>query len=232
MQPHLYLVRLTIGLLTVLALSVTPAMAQEHPDASGRPAAHAGAGEVAHGEPAGVAEQGEEVHGEPNILAGDFGNIFFTLLIFLIVVFLLGKYAWKPVLNVLQERENTIRESLEHARREREEANRVLEKYTRQIEQARTEARGILDIGRRNAEEVRRRIQVEAREGAGQLVERAKREIRLATDAAKKEVYDLAAELAVDVAGRIIRKKLSAQDHKDLVAESLERMRAEDAKMN
>lgn len=178
--------------------------------------------------PALAAEHGET----PSLFAGSLGNVVWTLVIFGLVIFFLGKFAWGPILNVLHERERKIRESLEAAKAEREEAERVLEKYTQQIEQARSEASKIVDAGRRNAEEVARRVQEEARAEGAQMVERAKREIKLATDAAKKEVYDIAAELAVDVAGRIIKKKLSPQDHKDLVAESLERMKATEAKLN
>jgi len=175
-----------------------------------------------------LAAEGEK----PDIFTGGIGNAIVTLVVFVAVVVILGKYAWPPLMRVLREREQTIRESLEHARREREEAERVLEKYTRQIEQARTEASEIVEAGRRSAAEVGRRVQEEARREGAQMVERARREIGLATDAAKKEVYDLAAGLAVDVAGRIIRKELSPRDHKELVEESLARMRAEDAKMS
>jgi F-type H+-transporting ATPase subunit b len=169
---------------------------------------------------------------KPDIFEGGIGNAIVTLVIFVAVVVILGKYAWPPLMRVLAEREQTIRESLEDARREREEAQVLLAKYTEQIEAARTEATGIVDAGRRNAEEVARKVQEEARKEAGEMVNRALREIQLATDTAKKEVYDVAAELAVDVAGRIIRKKLSPEDHQELVEESLERMRAEDAKLN
>ena len=170
--------------------------------------------------------------GEPNLFAGGLGNALVTLIVFAVVVFVLGKYAWPPLLRVLDEREKTIRESLEAAKAEREEAERVLEKYTQQIEQVRGEASKIIEAGRRNAEELSRRIQEQARDEAGQMVERARREIRLATDTAKKEVYDIAAELAVDVAGRIVRKKLSAADHQELVTESLERMKNQESKLN
>jgi F-type H+-transporting ATPase subunit b len=182
---------------------------------------------------AGSAVVAQDAHGEqPDIFAGTIGNAIVTLVIFALVVFILGKYAWPLILHGLNEREKRIRESLEDARREREEAERVLEKYTQQIEQARTEASAIVDVGRRNAQEAGRRVQEEARQEAAEMVERARREIRLAADAAKKEVYDLAAELAVDVAGRIIRKKLSPGDHKELVQESLERMKAQEPEMN
>ena len=180
-----------------------------------------------------MASAAEQPHGEqPSLFAGSLGNSIVTLIIFGLVVFILGKFAWPHLMHVLAEREQTIRESLEDAKREREQAEVLLEKYRQQIEQARVEASEIVDGGRRNAEEVGRRVQEEARREAGQMVERAKREIQLAADAAKKDVYDLTAELAVDVARRIVRKELSPEDHKDLVAESLERMRKRDAKLN
>ncbi len=176
-----------------------------------------------------ASESGEA---EPSIFAGNLGNALITLVIFSTVLLILGKAAWPHLLRVLAEREQTIRESLEDAKREREAAEVLLRKYQEQLEQARVEATELVDAGRRNAEEVGRRVQEEARQEAAQMVERAKREIQLAADAAKADVYGLTAELAVDVARRIISKELSAADHKDLVSESLERMRARDAKLN
>lgn len=170
--------------------------------------------------------------GEPTIFEGTIGNFLITLIIFGLVIFTLGKFAWPHLTRVLAEREQTIRESLEDAKREREQAEELLRKYQQQLELARAEATELVDAGRRNAEEVGRRVQEEARQEAAQMVERAKREIKLAADAAKADVYELTAELAVDVARRIIRKELSAADHKDLVTESLERMRQRDAKLN
>jgi F-type H+-transporting ATPase subunit b len=176
-----------------------------------------------------AAEPGGE---SPNLFAGTIGNAVVTLIVFGLVIFILGKFAWPHLMHVLAEREQTIRESLEDARREREQAEELLEKYRQQIEQARVEATEIVDAGRRNAEDVARRVQEEGRREAAEMVERAQREIQLAADAAKKDIYDLSAELAVDVARRIIRKELSSEDHEDLVAESLERMRERDAKLN
>ena len=181
----------------------------------------------------GAALAAEEGHGEPpNLFAGTPGNVLVTLVIFGIVVFMLGKYVWPPMMSVLEKREQTIRESLEDAKREREAAEDLLKKYTEQIEKAKSEAAEIIEKGRRNGEDVSRRIQEEARKEAQATVERGLREIQLAADAARKDVYDLASQLAVDVAGRIIKKELSAKDHEKLVAESLDRMRQSGAKMN
>jgi len=83
-----------------------------------------------------------------------------------------------------------------------------------------------VDEGKRDAEVAARRVQDEARREAEQTLERARREIQLAADAAIRALYDQAAALAIDVAGRIIRKDLNAADHRALVDEALQQMQA------
>lgn len=174
----------------------------------------------------------ESPGGQPNLFAGTPGNILVTALIFGVVVLVLGKFAWPPLMRVLEERELTIRESLEDAKRERAEAAVLLRQYTEQIERAKVEAAEIIENGRRKAADIGRRLQDDARKEAQATVDRGVREIQLAAEAAKREVYDMAAQLAVDVAGRIIHKQLSVEDHEKLVAESLEIMRRSGANMN
>lgn len=161
---------------------------------------------------------------EPGLFDADIGNFIFTLIIFGLVVYLLGKFAWKPLLNVLNEREQTIRSSLETARQERETAERLLAEYRTQLEKARDEAAAIIAEGRRDGEVLRQHMREDAQKESEQIITRAKREIQLATDSARKELHDEASELAVRVAGRIIRKELSAADHRALVTESLNEM--------
>lgn len=169
---------------------------------------------------------------ENNIFNADIGNFVITLLIFGAVVLILGKFAWKPILNVLHEREETIRSSLESAKREREQAARLLHDYEAQLAKARTEATEIVAEGRRDAEVLRSKLKEDAHKEADELIARAKREIQLATDTARKELHDEASELAVRVAGGILRKKLEPADHRDLVAESLKEMQAAKTSMN
>ncbi|MCH8807606.1 MAG: F0F1 ATP synthase subunit B [Planctomycetes bacterium] len=171
--------------------------------------------------------------GEPNIFAGGIGNAIVTLIIFGSVVLILKKFAWGPTLDVLQKREAAIRDSLETARQEREAAEKLLVQYQAQIDKAREEATAVIEKGKRDAEVVRRRMQEDARKETDEMLARARREITLAKDTAVKELYDQTAALAVQVAGGIVKRTLSAEDHKDLVAESLERMKAsEEAKLN
>ena len=89
---------------------------------------------------------------------------------------------------------------------------------------ARAEATAIVDEGRRDAEVVKRRIEEEAKSEAKAILERGKREIAIATDTAVKELYTLGAKLAIEVAGRILRKELNPHEHERLIVESIDEL--------
>ena len=169
--------------------------------------------------PLGAAEGADE-----NIFAGDLGNMVWTVLIFGAVVFVLGKFAWGPLLASLQEREGFIRDSLEKAKVDRESAEARLKEYSDKLDEARAEASAIVEEGRRDADVVRARIEEDARAEADKMLERAKREIDIATQTAVKELYTTSAGLATDMASRIIKRELGPQDHDRLIAESLEEL--------
>jgi F-type H+-transporting ATPase subunit b len=171
-----------------------------------------------------AAEAAEHAEESPSLFAGDIGNAVWTLVIFALVVLILGKFAWGPVLKGLQARETFILESLEKAKRERVEAETRLREYEEKLAQARTEATAIVEEGRRDSEILKNKILQEARHEAEQERERTKREIRIATDTATKELYALSARLATDMAGRIIRKELTPQDHERLIADSIQEL--------
>lgn len=160
--------------------------------------------------------------GENNLFAGDVGNAIWTLVIFLLVVFVLGKFAWGPILNTLQTRESFIHDALAKAKRDRDEAEARLREYEARLASARTEATAIVDEGRRDAEVVKRRIEADAKAEGDKIIERAKREIQIATDTATKELYQLSARLATDMASRVVGRELTAQDHDRLIAEAID----------
>lgn len=160
--------------------------------------------------------------------AGDIGNALWTVVIFGVVLFVLGKYAWGPILQTLQGREDFIRESLEKARHDREEAEARLREYVEKINSARSEATAIVDEGRRDAEVVKRRIEEDARAEAERIVERGKREIAIATETAVKELYTTSARLATEIAARVLKREIAPQDHERLVADAIEGLAAAD----
>lgn len=164
----------------------------------------------------------EAEHEAPSLFAGDLGNSVWTLLIFVVVLVVLGKFAWGPILSALQTRENFIREALEKAKREREEAEERLREYEARLAGARAEASAIVDEGRRDAEAVKRRIEEDAKHQADLMIERAKREIQIATDTATKSLFTLSAKLATEMAARVLGRELTAQDHERLIAEGID----------
>ncbi len=157
-----------------------------------------------------------------NPFAGDFGNALWTLVIFGLVLVVLGKFAWGPILNTLQARETFIREALETAKRDRDESELRRKEYEDRLAQARAEATAIVDEGRRDAVAVKQRIEEDAKHESDKMIERAKREIQIATETATKELYQLSTRLATDMAGKVIGRELTAQDHDRLIAEALD----------
>lgn len=165
----------------------------------------------------------QEQVGDP-LFVGDIADFVWTLLIFIMTLWVLRRFAWRPLLDILQRRENLIRDSLETAVRNQEAAAAQLQEYEQKLSQARQEASALVEEGRRDAEAVRRRVDEEARRNAEALFERAQREIRLARDSALRDLYDQSAHLATDLAGQILLRRLSEEDHHRLVEEALQQM--------
>lgn len=182
----------------------------------------------AHGDaPKAAAHEGEahgdDAHGadKPTLLQWDFGSAFWSVIVFVILLVILRATAWKPILVGLQQREMFIADSLARAKHEREESEKLLAEYARKIHDARHEASVIVDEGRRDAEEVRKRVHAEAKAEADAIVARARRDIQIATDDALKKLQDQTVMLAANMASKIVRKELSAGDHQRLLQESL-----------
>lgn len=171
---------------------------------------------------AAVAEEGGHGgEGSINIFAGDVGNALWTLVIFLVLLWVLGKYAWGPVLSGLQGREEFIRGALEQAKQDRDAAEARLAEYEAKLATARHEVEAILDEARRDADVVRRREEEKAKEEAERMIARARREIEIASETAVKDLYARATQLATEAASRILGRELNPEDHERLVRESI-----------
>lgn len=156
-----------------------------------------------------------------NIFGGDLGNAIWTLVVFGVLYVVLSKFAWPKILDGLQERENFIRESLDKAKHDRDEAKSILARYEGKLAEARAEATKIVEEGRRDAEAVKQRIEQKGREEADKSLERAKREIGIAKETAIKELYTLSGRLATDIAAKIVERELKPEDHEKLVRQAL-----------
>lgn len=162
--------------------------------------------------------------GESNLFAGDIGNAVWTLVIFLLVIVVLGKFAWGPLLSGLQQREEFIRRSLQEAKEDREAAEARLQEYEEKLTGAGVEASAIIEQGKNEGDKLRAGIEEKARDEADNMVERARREIDLAKQTAIKELYATSSELATEIASRIVQRELNPEDHEKLISDSIKEL--------
>ena len=153
--------------------------------------------------------------------AGNVGNAIWTLAIFIIVVIVLGKFAWGPVLALLQQREEFIRGSLSEAKRARDEAEARLNEYLAKLQSAQREAATIIEQARRDAERLREELNQQSRAGAERIVTNAERQIQLETARALQQIRLEAADLSVMIASKLIQRNLSKEDNERLIEDAL-----------
>ena len=153
--------------------------------------------------------------------AGNIGNALWTLVIFVLVVAVLGKFAWGPVLKLLQDREEFIHKSLVDAKRDREEAEARLKEYEDKLKAARGEAIALMDEARRDSERLREDLRQKARAEADTIVKNAERQIQLETDRALQQIRNEAVDLSVLIASKIVGRNLSKEDNERLIDETL-----------
>lgn len=156
------------------------------------------------------------------LLRPELGTIFWMLLSFLTILFVLGKYAWKPILRMLKDRETSIADALSAADRAREEMAKLQADNDRVLAEARRERDQML----KEAREVKDKIIAEAKEQAqieaAKMVENAKLAIENEKAAALSEIKVKVTNLSVSIAEKILAKELSDKSkYEDFVNQSL-----------
>jgi F-type H+-transporting ATPase subunit b len=154
--------------------------------------------------------------------------LLWTLAVFLLLLFILTRYAWRPMLEGLQRRDETIRGALDEAQRARDEAQRTRAELGQQLARANEQVRATLDEGRRAAERTTHEMTSKARAEIQAERERLHREIESARDQALEQISGQTAHLASLVVGKAIRRQLnlSPQEQRQLVEEALARGKA------
>ena len=141
--------------------------------------------------------------------------------VFMLLLGLLSAFAWKPIMQGLEKREQGIADMISSTQAANEDAKRMLASYERRLAEATDEVRGMLEEARRDADSTRQAIVAEARKAAEEEQARARHEIGLAKDDALAQIADRAADLAVEVAGKFLRDKLGRDDQARLVRDSV-----------
>ena len=151
-----------------------------------------------------------------------FPSLAIYLVNFLLVLLLLYLFAYKPILRLMDQRAERIRESLEAADTARQEAASSQEAIQEQVTEARREGQRIMDPAREASERFRTEEMDKARQEAEAFVERAKEDIARERDTALQEVRASFGDLAITAAERVIRSSLDRQAHEELINQVLE----------
>ncbi|MCC7417630.1 MAG: F0F1 ATP synthase subunit B [Acidobacteria bacterium] len=156
----------------------------------------------------------------------DPGLFIWTIVTFLVLVAVLAKFAWGPLLKMLDSRHETIRRSLDDAEQARVELERLQGQSIEIVRQARIEAEAIISASRTDAGRLREEMRQKAKAEADALVKSAERQIQLETTRALQQIRHEAVDLSVMIASKILQRNLSKEDNQRLIDETLQQVEA------
>lgn len=145
------------------------------------------------------------------------GLIFWTAVTFIILLLVLKKMAWKPILSSLSERENFIKDSVERAETAKKEAEEILEENKKNLAKAEEEAQKVIAQGREYAENLKTQIIEESKTEAKKLIDDASVEIERKNIEAFNNLKGEIASIAIDAAEKIIRENLDKEKQEKIV---------------
>ncbi len=170
------------------------------------------------------AESAEEQHGDPNPLVVDPDLAIFTGVIFIALFLVLRAFAWPQITAALEERERKIADHIAASEALHADAKRLLAEHEAKLAAAAGEVRALLDEARRDAEHTKKSIEAEGQKAAKEELDRALREIRRARDASVQDLAVSSANMAIDLAQKIIREKLTPETNNQIVRDAIAKL--------
>ena len=159
----------------------------------------------------------------------DPGLFIWTILTFVLISIILAKFAWKPLLAMLEERNKSIEDSLLSAEKARKELENINQESESILTKAKTEAQLIISEAKSAAENLKEDITSKAKKEADGQIEKAKVQINVEKDKAMQEIRKEVVNLSINVAEKIIKKNLSKEDNAELISISLESIESYEA---
>lgn len=157
----------------------------------------------------------------PGLFDINTGLSIWALIVFGILLLLLGRFAWGPILKGLEAREANIQNSIDDAARLRSEADDALDSHRRQLREARQEASLIIAESKEAATRLGRELEAKAREESAAIIQRARREIEAERDAVLEAIRRETVGLALAAASRLVQQRLDAPEDRELVIDYL-----------
>jgi len=167
--------------------------------------------------PASLLAQEAEGGGTRVFMKPDTGLMFWTLVIFVVLMFVLSKYAFRPLTKAVQDRERALQEAIDAAKADRDAAAALLSEHQAQIEGARNDAQKFIAEGRAVAEKMRTDMIEQTRKEQQDMLDRARRDIEAEKDKAISQLRREAVDLALAGASKVIEQNLESQKNRQLV---------------
>ena len=157
----------------------------------------------------------------------DPGLYIWTIVIFLTLLALLAKFAWRPLLQALDARQESIRRSLDDAAKAKQELERLQTESQRILAEARGEAESIVARTRDDANRLRDEMRQKAQQEAATIVKNAGKQIELETTRALQQIRHEAVDLSVAIASKLLQRNVSKQDNERLIEDTFKQLEAQ-----
>ncbi len=154
----------------------------------------------------------------------DPGLFIWTVLTFLVLLTLLAKFAWRPLLEALEVRQQGIRKALDDAQAAKQELERLEQESTQIIRKARAEAEALMTQTRADADRLREEMRQKAKAEAEGIMRNAERQIQLETGRAIQQIRAEAVDLSVSIASKILQRNITKEDNERLIADALKQV--------
>ena len=154
----------------------------------------------------------------------DPGLFIWTIVTFLVLLTLLAKFAWKPLLEALETRQQGIRKALDDAQAAKQDLERLEQEAAQIMRKARGEAETLITQSRADADRLREEIRQKAKADAEGIMRNAERQIQLETGRALQQIRSEAVDLSVMIASKIIQRNITKEDNERLIADALKQV--------
>jgi F-type H+-transporting ATPase subunit b len=161
--------------------------------------------------------QEQEAHESVNLLSPNTGLMFWTLIIFVVLLFILARFAFKPLTAAVEAREQRLEAAIREAEENRQKASQLLADQTKALDAARAEAQRVIAEGRVTGEKLRNEMLEQTKHQQHELLERARAEIDTERKRAIADLRREAVELALAGASKVIERNLDDQKNRKLV---------------
>jgi F-type H+-transporting ATPase subunit b len=156
----------------------------------------------------------------------DPGLYIWTIATFLVLLWLLAKFAWRPLLAALERRQETIRKSLDDAQQARQELERLNVESRKILAEARVQADAIVSETRADASRLRDELKQKAQSEAAGIIKNAERQIEMETQRALQQIRNEAVDLSVTIASKLLERNVTREDNERLIEETFKQIEA------